>query len=372
MFSAQKYDYLIVGAGLFGSVFAHQMNQIGKKCLVIDKRSHFGGNVYCENYEGINVHCYGAHIFHTNDETIWNFVNSFVKFNKFVNSPLAYFNGKMYNLPFNMNTFSQLWGVTTPKQAEEKIRHQTLPYLGKIPQNLEEQALALVGDDIYYSFIKGYSEKQWGKRTTELPAFIIKRIPLRFTYDNNYFNDKYQGIPIGGYNGLTKELLKSVEVRLNTDYFVDRASFDTLANKIVFTGTIDSFFEYKLGKLEYRSLRFEHETKQIENFQGNAVINYTQRAIPYTRIIEHKHFEFGKQPHTVITKEFPQPFSNHAEPYYPINDIYNNKRYNQYKELASTKKNIHFGGRLGNYQYFDMHQVIAAALKLAKSEATQL
>ncbi|MCS3798575.1 UDP-galactopyranose mutase [Niastella sp. OAS944] len=365
----KKYDYLIVGSGLYGAVFAYEMNKAGKRCLVIDKRNHAGGNTYCENVDGINVHNYGAHIFHTNDEFIWKFVNRFVPFNRYTNSPLACYKGKMYNLPFNMNTFYQLWGVTTPTEALEKIREQTLPFTKQQPKNLEEQALMLLGDDIYSRLIKGYTEKQWGRPACELPASIIKRLPLRLTYDNNYFDDKYQGVPVGGYNALISGLLQGIELRINTDYFSHRSALHEVADKIVFTGSIDRFFDYRLGRLEYRSLRFEHERKQIKNFQGNAVINYTEREVPYTRIIEHKHFEFGDQPHTVITKEFPMNFKDEAEPYYPINDEKNNRLYKKYKSMADDVPNVIFGGRLGCYQYYDMHQVIGASLKAAALES---
>lgn len=363
-----QYDYLIVGSGLFGAVFAREMNKTGKKCLVIDKRDHSGGNTYCENIGGIQVHHYGAHIFHTNDEVIWKYVNSFTPFNRYINSPLAVYQNKVYNLPFNMNTFNQLWGTTTPDQARKKINEQIDQYAFKVPKNLEEQALSLVGTDIYHHFIKGYTEKQWGKKATELPPFIIKRIPLRFTYDNNYFNDKYQGIPMGGYNGLISALLDGIELLLGIDYIKHRAILHNLAPKIVYTGQIDEFFDFKLGKLEYRSLRFEHERKEMGNFQGNAVVNYTESEVPYTRVIEHKHFEFGQQAHTIITREYPVDHNEKTEPYYPINDAKNNKLYNQYKNMAVKQSHIIFGGRLAEYQYYDMHQVIASALKAAKTE----
>lgn len=363
-----KYDYLIVGSGLFGAVFAHEMNKIGRKCLVIDKRDHTGGNIFCENIEGINVHNYGAHIFHTNDEVIWKYVNSFVTFNRYTNSPLAVYKNKIYNLPFNMNTFNQLWGTITPEQARLKISEQIDQCAFTVPGNLEEQALSLVGTDIYNYFIKGYTEKQWGKKATELPAFIIKRLPVRFTYDNNYFNDKYQGIPIGGYNHLTNALLKGIEVRLGVDYIKDRKEMNELASRIVYTGQIDEFFDFKLGKLEYRSLRFEHERIEIHNFQGNAVINYTESEVLYTRIIEHKHFEFGQQAHTVITREYPIDHVKGTEPYYPVNDAKNNTLYSHYKKMAMGLNNVIFGGRLAEYKYYDMHQVIASALKASKIE----
>lgn len=359
----KEYDYLIVGSGLFGSVFAHEATKRGKKCLLIDKRNHPGGNVFCENIEGINVHQYGAHIFHTNDKPIWDYVNSFVPFNRYTNSPVANYKGQLYNLPFNMNTFYQLWGVKTPAEAKKKIQSQIDQAQITAPANLQEQALSLVGKDIFEKLIKGYTEKQWGRPATELPAFIIKRLPIRFTFDNNYFNDKYQGIPIGGYNKLTDALLAGAEVRLDTDYFQDRNHWDNIAEQVVFTGHIDQFFDYKFGRLEYRSLRFEHEVMDQENFQGNAVINYTEREVPYTRIIEHKHFEFGTQPKTVVTKEFPEDWTPEKEAYYPINDQRNNELFAKYKSMGQTQKNVIFGGRLATYQYYDMHQVIAAALK---------
>ena len=364
----KKYDYLVVGSGLFGSVFAHEMTKKGKKCLVIDKRPHLGGNVYCEEKEGINVHKYGAHIFHTNDKFIWDYVNSFVEFNRFTNSPMANYKGELYNLPFNMNTFYKLWGVKTPKEAKLKIQEQIKDLNIKKPKNLEEQALSLVGTDIYYKLIKGYTEKQWGRPATELPAFIIKRLPVRFTFDNNYFKDKYQGIPEGGYNKLINGLLKGIEVITNVDYFNDRMSWNEKAHKIVFTGKIDEFYSYQFGKLNYRSLRFEHETFDIENFQGNAVINYNEKEVPYTRIIEHKHFEFGTQKKTVVTKEYPLEWDETREPYYPVNDDKNGGLYKKYKKLAQEEQDVIFGGRLAEYKYYDMHQVIASALKTVKKE----
>lgn len=361
-----EYDYLIVGSGLFGCVFAYEATRRGKKCLLIDKRNHAGGNVYCDNVGGINVHKYGAHIFHTNDKGLWDFVNSFVEFNRYTNSPIAEYQGKRYNLPFNMNTFYQLWGVKTPQEAKDKLRTEIGLFKVNRPANLEQQALSLVGRDIYEKLIKGYTEKQWGRPATELPAFIIKRLPLRFTYDNNYFNDKYQGIPIGGYNKLTEGLLKGIEVRLNTDYFSDRSKWDQIAENIVFTGHIDQYYDYRFGQLEYRSLRFEHELLDTENYQGNAVVNYTEREVPYTRIIEHKHFEFGTQEKTVVTREFPDEWTQGKEAYYPINDERNNAIFENYKALSKQEKNVIFGGRLATYQYYDMHQVIASALKAAK------
>jgi len=361
----KEYDFLVVGSGLFGAVFAHQMHAAGKRCLVIDKRPHAGGNVYCKSMEGINVHLYGAHIFHTDNKKIWDYVNSFVEFNRYTNSPLAFYQGKLYNLPFNMNTFKQLWGVHTPAEALKKIESQRSKYAEiKEPANLEEQALKLCGEDIYHHFIKGYTEKQWGRDARLLPAFIIRRIPLRFIYDNNYFNDAYQGIPVGGYNVLIDRLLDGVEVRLNTNYFDNREGFESLAENILFTGCIDEFFDYRFGHLEYRSLRFEHELFQTDNYQGNAVINYTEREIPYTRMIEHKHFEFGNQLVTVVTKEYPMNFSSGEEPYYPVNDETNSQLYHQYRELASRHSHIYFGGRLAQYAYFDMDDTVEAALNL--------
>ncbi len=358
----KKYDYLIVGAGLFGAVFAHEITKKGKKCLVIDKRNHLGGNVYCENIEGINVHKYGAHIFHTNDKKIWDYVNSFVEFNRYTNSPLANYKGKLYNLPFNMNTFYQLWEVKTPAEAKAKIKEQVDTLKIHKPQNLEEQALSLVGTDIYEKLIKGYTEKQWGRKATKLPAFIIKRLPVRFTFDNNYFNDTYQGIPIGGYNKLIEGLLNGIETKTNIDYFQEKESLNTIAKTIVFTGKIDEYFNYKFGKLEYRSLEFKHKILNTDNYQGNAVVNYTEATIPYTRIIEHKHFEFGKQAKTIITKEYPKEWKQGDEPYYPVNDNKNSIVYQQYKKLATKKPTVIFGGRLAEYKYYDMHQVIASAL----------
>lgn len=365
------YDYLIVGAGLFGSVFAHEARKAGKKCLVIDKRPHAGGNIHCMDVSSIQVHHYGAHIFHTHYPHIWKYVNQFVGFNRYTNSPIAFFEGKVYNLPFNMNTFNRLWGVVTPEEAKEKIREQCRKYAETEPSNLEEQALKLCGDDIYRILIKGYTEKQWGRPATELPAFIIKRIPFRFTYDNNYFNDPYQGIPVGGYNRLTDGLLKDIEFRADTDYFANREYFDQLAPKILFTGCIDEFFNYEYGHLEYRSLAFEHQELQCEDYQGNAVVNYTEGHIPYTRIIEHKHFEFGQQPFTVITREYPQAFTPGSEPYYPVNDSKNSSLLRQYKEKAAQYPHLLLGGRLGQYAYFDMDDTIEAALQLAAGEFNQ-
>jgi len=335
---------------------------------VIDKRFHTGGNIYCKDEDGINVHYYGAHIFHTNDRDIWDFVNSFVEFNRYTNSPVANHAGKLYNLPFNMNTFYQLWGAITPEEAQQKIQDQIASLNITEPQNLEEQALKLVGSDIYEKLIKGYTEKQWGRKATELPAFIIKRLPVRFTFDNNYFNDKYQGIPIGGYNKLSAGLLDGIEVRLNTNFFDDPEHFKSLANKVVYTGPLDEYYNFQFGELEYRSLRFEHKRLEQENFQGNAVINYTESHIPYTRIIEHKHFEFGTQPHTIITYEYPANWEKGMEPYYPMNDDKNTKRFKQYQALSEGEDNVLFGGRLAEYRYYDMHQVIGSALVKAKKE----
>lgn len=364
----KKYDYLIVGAGLFGSVFANEAKKKGKKCLVIDKRNHTGGNIYCEEIEGINVHKYGAHIFHTNNKEVWNYVNELVEFNRYTNSPVANYKGELYNLPFNMNTFYSLWKVKTPDEAMKKIEEQKREANIKEPKNLEEQAISLVGKDIYEKLIKGYTEKQWGKKATELPAFIIKRLPVRFTFDNNYFNDKYQGVPIGGYNKITEKLLEGIDVKLSVDFFKEREELENLADKIVFTGMIDEFYNYKFGTLEYRSLKFHNEILNEKNYQGNAVINYTEYDIPYTRIIEHKHFEYGNQDKTIITKEYPATWNRGDEPYYPINNEKNNNIYLKYKELADKEENIIFGGRLAEYKYYDMHNVIESALICAKNE----
>ncbi len=368
----KKYDYLIVGAGLYGSVFAHEANKRGKKCLIIDKRNHKGGNVYCENNDGINVHKYGAHIFHTNDEEIWNYVNQFVTFNNYINSPLAFAKGKLYNLPFNMNTFYQLWKTKTPEEAKVIIDNQIKEFGNENPKNLEEQAISLVGKDIYEILIKEYTEKQWGKKANELPSFIIKRLPVRFTFNNNYFNDKYQGIPIGGYNVMIDKLLGSIEVLTETDYFANKKHFDQLARKIVFTGRIDEYYDFCYGILEYRSLRFENERLEIENYQGNAVVNYNDKEYSYTRIIEHKHFEFPKQSHTIITKEYPENWENGKEAYYPINDEINQKKFEQYKSKSLEQNDVIFGGRLAEYRYYDMHQIIASALKQVKIEFDEL
>lgn len=362
------YDYLIVGSGLFGSVFAHEANKKGKRVKVIEKRNHIGGNIYCDNISGINVHKYGAHIFHTNDKDIWDYVNAFVEFNRYTNSPMALSKGKLYNLPFNMNTFYQLWGVTTPQEAKDKISEQSKEYDKIEPSNLQEQAISLVGRDIFETLIKEYTEKQWGRDCRELPAFIIKRLPVRFTFDNNYFNDKYQGVPIGGYNKLIDGLLNDIEVETDIDYFNDRESWDCQARKIIYTGPIDRYFNYVYGKLDYRSLKFENEILNMQNFQGNAVVNYIDAAYPFTRIIEHKHFEFGNQEKTVITKEYPKEFEEGDEYYYPVNDSKNNRLFSQYKTLAALETNVIFGGRLAEYKYYDMHQVIASALKICEME----
>lgn len=360
----KEYDYLIVGSGLFGSVFAHEAVKRGNKCLVIDKRDHIGGNIYCENIEDITVHKYGAHIFHTNDKRVWNYVNDLVEFNRYTNSPVANYKGELYNLPFNMNTFSKMWGVVTPDEAQAKINEQKKQITGE-PQNLEEQAISLIGFDIYEKLIKGYTEKQWGRECKDLPAFIIKRLPVRLTFDNNYFNDRYQGIPEGGYNKIIDALLKGSEVRLNTDYLKNKEQLDAKADKVIYTGPIDAYYDYCFGKLEYRSLRFETEVLDKPNYQGVAVMNYTDAETPYTRIIEHKFFEFGTQPKTVITKEYSSEWQDGMEPYYPVNDDRNQSLYTKYAELAKDK-NVIFGGRLAEYKYYDMDKVIASALDAAE------
>jgi len=362
------YDYLIVGAGLFGSVFAYEAKKRGKKCLVIDKRDHIGGNVYTEEVEGINVHKYGAHIFHTNNKKIWEYVNSFVEFNRYTNSPIANYKGEIYNLPFNMNTFNKLWGVVSPDEAKQKIEEQKIASGITEPKNLEEQAISLVGTDIYEKLIKGYTEKQWGRSARDLPSFIIKRLPVRFTYDNNYFNDRYQGIPIGGYQAIIEKMLEGVDIQLNVDFFQCRDELTPLAKKIVYTGMVDQYFDYQYGVLEYRSLEFETTVLDTTNYQGNAVVNYTDRETPYTRIIEHKHFEFGTQDKTVITREYPKEWKTGDEPYYPINDDKNNNMYYKYKALADHETNVIFGGRLATYKYYDMHQIIGAALEAVNKE----
>lgn len=363
-----EYDYLIVGAGLFGAVTAYRATKAGKKVLVLDKRSHTGGNVHCEEIDGINVHKYGAHIFHTSDREVWEFVNRFAEFNNYVNSPVANYRGKLYNLPFNMNTFYAMWGVTTPAEAQAKIDEQRREAGITEPHNLEEQAISLVGRDIYETLVKGYTEKQWGCDARELPAFIIKRLPVRMTFDNNYFNDPYQGIPKGGYNRIVDALLEGSEVRLNTDFFDDREKWEASCKRIIFTGRIDEYYGYRFGQLQYRSLRFETERLDTPNYQGCAVVNYTAREVPYTRIIEHKHFEFGTQPSTVITREYPDTFAEGKEPYYPINDERNNALYERYRALAADDPKVIFGGRLGEYRYYDMDKVIASALKLKLDE----
>ena len=364
----EKFDYLIVGSGLFGSTFAYEMKKNGKKCLVIDKNNHIGGNIYTENVEGINVHKYGAHIFHTDNKMVWEYVNQFAEFNRYTNSPIANYKGEIYNLPFNMNTFNKLWGVITPDQAKAKIEEELKNTNIAEPQNLEEQGIKLVGKTIYEKLVKGYTEKQWGKRATELPAFIIKRLPVRFIYDNNYFNDKYQGIPIGGYTQIIEKMLNGIEVRLNCDFFENRAELENIAEKIVFTGMIDKYYDYSLGELEYRSLRFETEILDKENYQGNAVVNYTEYEVPYTRIIEHKHFEFGTGPKTVITKEYPDAWNREKIPYYAINNERNNNLYEKYLKLSQKENKVIFGGRLGMYKYFDMDDTIAEALKCVKEQ----
>ena len=362
------YDFLIVGAGLFGATAAHVLTRRGKRCLVIDKRPHIGGNVYTENVNGINVHKYGAHIFHTSNKDVWDFVNSFIEFNRYTNSPVANYKGKLYNLPFNMNTFYQMWGVITPEQAAAKIEEQRRESEIINPRNLEEQAISLIGKDIYYTLIKDYTEKQWGRKATELPAFIIRRLPVRFTFDNNYFNDKYQGIPIGGYTKLVEKLLGEIEVKLDTDYFENRKYFDSIADKVIYTGEIDRYFDYRFGHLEYRTVSFETELLEgVANYQGNAVVNYTDAETPYTRIIEHKHFEFGNQPDTVISKEYSKEWKPGDEPYYPVNDERNGALYTRYKTLADNQEKVIFGGRLAEYKYYEMHQVIENALRLVDS-----
>ena len=369
----KEYDYLIVGAGLFGAVFAHEARCAGKRCLVIDKRGQCGGNLYCEDVEGIHVHKYGAHIFHTDNKEVWDYVNSFVEFNRYTNSPLARFGDKLYNLPFNMNTFYQLWGVKTPAEAKEKIEEQRREFAHITePANLEEQALKLCGKDIYRCLIKGYTEKQWGRAATELPAFIIRRIPFRFVYDNNYFNDKYQGIPVGGYNKLIEGLLDGIETKTGIDFFSDRAHWMSVADKIIFTGKIDEFYDYRFGNLEYRTVRFEEEVIDCSNYQGNAVVNYTEREVPYTRIIEHKHFEmFGQEvytcPKTVISREYSTEWKLGMEPYYPVNDERNSQLYLKYKELADGETNVTFGGRLAEYKYYDMAPVIESVVQSNKT-----
>ena len=378
-----KYDYLIVGSGLFGSIFAHEATKKGKKCLVIDKRSHIGGNIYTENINGINVHKYGAHIFHTSNKEIWDYIQQFAEFNRYTNSPMARYKNELYNLPFNLNTFSKMFNLITPQEIEAKLEEERKEGLAKLngrePANLEEQAISLVGTTVYEKLIKGYTEKQWGMPCSELPSFIIKRLPVRMIYDNNYFNDKYQGIPIGGYTQIIEKMLEGIEVKLNYDFFDHREELENIAEKIIFTGQIDKYYDYKFGQLEYRSVRFETEELNVDNYQGNAVVNYTDREVPYTRIIEHKHFEQGKQlgnevtegpsvGKTIISKEYSDKWDATKEPYYPINNDQNNGLYNQYKELADKDNKVIFGGRLGQYKYYDMDKVIDEALKLVKTE----
>lgn len=366
-----QYDYIIVGAGLFGAVFAHEATKQGKKCLVLEKRDHIAGNVYTEEVEGIQVHKYGAHIFHTSNEEVWTYVNQFARFNNFINSPVANYKGKLYNLPFNMNTFYQIWGVKTPAEAMAKIEAQRKASGIQDPHNLEEQAISLVGEDIYRILIKGYTEKQWGRDCKDLPASIIRRLPVRLTFDNNYFNDRYQGIPEEGYTALVAKMLKGIEVRLNTDFLKEKECFESMAKKIIFTGPIDAYFNYTFGPLNYRSVRFETEILDTENYQGVAVVNYNEREVPFTRIIEHKHFAFGKQPFTVISREYPSEWKLGVEPYYPVNNKENNALYERYKALASQQEKVHFAGRLGQYKYFDMDKVIDEALTFAKQELTE-
>lgn len=362
------YDYLIVGAGLFGSIFAYEAKKRGKNCLVIDKRPHIGGNIYTKEVEGINVHEYGAHIFHTSNHEVWKYIQQFATFNRYTNSPIARYRDEIYNMPFNMNTFNKLWGVITPEQAKKKIEQQIKESGITDPKNLEEQAISLVGRDIYEKLVKGYTQKQWGRRCDELPSFIIKRLPVRFTYDNNYFNDLYQGIPIGGYTQIIEKMLEGIDIRLNCNYFSNRKELETIANKIVFTGMIDQYYDYCFGELEYRSLRFETEVLEMENYQGNAVVNYNEYEIPYTRIIEHKHFEYGETRKTVITREYPATWKIGDEPYYPMNDEKNNYLYEKYKALADKENKVIFGGRLGMYKYYDMHHIISEALDMVGKE----
>ena len=360
-----KYDYLIVGSGLYGAICAYELNKKGYKVLVIEKRNHIAGNIYTENIEGINVHKYGAHIFHTDNKEVWEYVNSFAEFNRYTNCPVANYKGQFYNLPFNMNTFTKIWNdVKTPEDAQNRIQEQANVMQNKTPKNLEEQAISLVGQDIYELLIKGYTEKQWGKKCKELPPEIIKRLPVRLTFDNNYFNDKYQGIPIGGYTQIIEKMLNGCDIQLNTDFFEDKEKWLNIADKVIYTGTIDKFYDYQFGELEYRSLRFETEKLNIANFQGNAVINYTEAEIPYTRIIEHKHFEFGNQPTTIITREYPATWKQGDEPYYAVNDEKNAKLYEKYRDLADKQDKVIFGGRLGMYKYFDMDDTIIAAWNL--------
>ena len=363
----KQYDYIIAGSGLFAGVFAYAAKQHGKTCLVLEKRDHIGGNIYCEDVEGIHVHKYGAHIFHTSNKKVWQFVNSLAEFNRYTNSPVANFKGEMYNMPFNMNTFSRMWGVSTPAQAKVIIDEQRQAVSGE-PKNLEEQAISLVGTDIYEKLIKGYTEKQWGKDCKDLPSFIIKRLPVRYTYDNNYFNDLYQGIPIGGYNVLIDKLFEGCEIRTGVDYLADRETWRSMGEKVVYTGMLDAYFDCCCGELEYRSLRFETELLDEENHQGVAVVNYTDRETPYTRVIEHKHFEFGTQPKTVITREYPADWTAGMEPYYPVNDAKNQELFEKYRALAAKEENVIFGGRLAEYKYYDMDKVIESAMNAAAKE----
>lgn len=363
----KQYDYVLVGSGLYSGVFAYLAGKKGKKCLVVEKRGHIGGNIYCAELEGIHVHRYGAHIFHTSNKEVWQFVNSLAEFNRYTNSPVANYKGEMYNMPFNMNTFSRMWGISTPAEAKAKIDGQRASVQGE-PENLEEQAISLVGTDLYQKLIKGYTEKQWGRDCKDLPAFIIKRIPVRFTYDNNYFNDLYQGIPIGGYNVIIDKLFEGCEILTGVDYLENKEHYDSLGEKVIYTGMIDAYYGYRFGKLEYRSLKFETEVVETDNYQGVAVVNYTDRETPYTRIIEHKHFEFGTQPKSVITREYPVTWSEGLEPYYPVNDEKNQELYRKYAELAEMEDRVIFGGRLGEYKYYDMDKVIESAMKMAEGE----
>lgn len=363
----KEYDYLLVGSGLFAGVFAYMAKKHGKKCLVLEKRSHIGGNIYCEEIEGIRVHRYGAHIFHTSNKEVWNFVNQFTEFNRYTNSPVANYKGEMYNMPFNMNTFSKMWGISTPDEAKKIIEEQKKVIEGE-PKNLEEQAISLVGTDIYQRLVKGYTEKQWGRDCTELPGFIIRRLPVRYTYDNNYFNDRYQGIPDEGYNTIIEKLFDGCEIKTGVDYLKQRETYRDVADKIVYTGMIDAYYDYQFGNLEYRSLKFETEYLETDNFQGVAVVNYTDRETPYTRMIEHKHFEFGTQNGTVITREYPEDWKQGMEPYYPVNDEKNQRLYEQYASLSKREPGVIFGGRLAEYKYYDMDKVIESALTRAKEE----
>ena len=363
----KKYDYVLVGSGLYSGVFAYLARQKGKRCLVVEKRDHIGGNIYCQDMEGIPVHKYGAHIFHTSNKKVWEFVNSLAEFNRYTNSPVANYKGEMYNMPFNMNTFSKMWNISTPQEAKAKIEEQKASVQGE-PRNLEEQAIGLVGQDIYEKLVKGYTEKQWGRDCKDLPAFIIRRLPVRFTYDNNYFNDLYQGIPIGGYNVIVEKLFEGCDIETGSDYLEKKDYYDAMADKVIYTGMIDAYYGYCYGKLEYRSLRFETEVVDTDNYQGVAVVNYTDRETPYTRIIEHKHFEFGTQPKSVITREYPVTWEEGMEPYYPVNDEKNQSLYRRYEELAAKEDKIIFGGRLGEYKYYDMDKVIESAMNMAEKE----